>query len=79
MYEVKSQLVYQCKVLVACKVSCHCVQKIIELMYCVVDMQCDSVPCEMYKDQPRHDEHKSLLVFNTILIHTSQKCNLCGL
>lgn len=33
----------------------------------------------MYEDQPGRDEHKSLLVFNTMLIHTSQKCNLSAL
>ena len=45
----------------------------------VVDMQCNPAPHEMDKDQPQHNEGKLLLVYNTILIHTSQECNLCAL
>ena len=80
MYGVMSQLVYQCMILIVQKVSRHCIQKTINPMYGVIDMQCDPVPCEMDKDQPRRDEHKLLLLFNTTLIHTSQpECNLCAL
>ena len=45
----------------------------------VVDMQCDPALHETDKDRPHHDEGKLLLVYNTILIHTSQECNLCAL
>ena len=79
MYRVMSRLVYQCMILIAWKVSHHCVQKTINPMYGVIDMQCDPVLCEMDKDQPRCDECKLLLLFNTTLIHTSQECNLCAL
>ena len=79
VYGVMSRLVYQCMILIAWKVSHHCVQKTINPMYGVIDMQCDPVPREMDKDQPRHDECKLLLLFNTTLIHTSQECNLCAL
>jgi len=52
-------------------VSPHCVQKIIDLMYCIVDTPCGPAPCEMDTDQPQCDKRKSMLVFNNVLIHTS--------
>lgn len=79
VYGAKTWLSYQHKVLITWKVGHHCIQKILVLMYCVVDMQCNPAVCETDKDQPQGNKHKPLLVSNAILIHTLQECNLCTL
>ena len=39
------------------------VQKTTDLMYCIIDVQCNPAPREVVKEQPRGDEHKLLQVF----------------